>query len=160
MRLLLTEIYVFIRDKNKNILSDKLNLAFDTVKNRMMQLIENNVILAFNPLLTITSLGLIANVILLETKNMEDEQTREKFEKFLQSHPNMGYLTRSQGKWDWQLYVSTRNRYEFYAALRELRTKFSDNIRNYTTLDIISDFKFTFTPEGVIKEIFSRQNFH
>jgi Lrp/AsnC family transcriptional regulator len=129
-----------------------INVTFDTVKNRITGLIKNKIILAFNLLISITHLGLLAYILFVETRNLEEEK---RFEEYLRQNPHVVYALKTQGRWDWQIYVSVYNQYEFYAVLRELRTAFSNNIRGYSTLAVVKDFKFNFMPSG-IKDIFNK----
>ena len=131
-------------------ISKKINISFDTVKNRIISLIKNKVILAFNPLMTINKIGICVYIVLIETNNLQDEK---KIEQYLSQHPSIAYALKTHGKWDWQLYVGGSNHYEFYSMLRELRSAFPETIRSYSILSVIRDYKFTFIPEG-LKQMF------
>ncbi|MCH7568019.1 MAG: AsnC family transcriptional regulator [Nanoarchaeota archaeon] len=129
-------------------LSEELKLSFNTVKNRIASLIKDKVILSFNPIFNVTSLGLMAFIVLIETKVARDE---EEIDNVIKNNPNVGYALKTHGSWDWQLYVGAKDSYEFFSLIRKLRAGLKKNIRRYTSLTIIQDFKFTFFPAGLKK---------
>jgi len=87
-------------------LSEELKISFNTVKNRIASLIEDKVILSFNPVFNVTSLGLMAFIILIETKTTKNE---ESIERVIKSNPDVGYALKTHGGWDWQLYVGAKD---------------------------------------------------
>jgi len=131
-------------------LAENLGVAFDTAKHRISNLIKDRVIMAFNPLINLVGIGIFAYILLLETKNIEDVK---KIENFLINHSSSGYVVHSYGKWDWQVYLAAKNQFEFYKILREIRSEIGEDIREYSSLITIQDFKFTFTPQIVLDQI-------
>ncbi len=136
-------------------ISEKLKVSFDTVKNRISHLISNKLIVGFYPLLKFTSIGLQAYVIFIETSTPEEDI---KFKEYIATHPNGIYILKSNGEWDWHLYVAVYNHYDFYKLLRELRSIFSYYIKRYSTLAVVQDFKFSFVPDGVKQHILADSN--
>jgi len=75
----------------------------------------------------------------------------KKIEEYLKNDPHTGYILKSHGDWDWQVYTATETQQEFYAMLRRIRSDLAESVRDISTLLVIQDFKFDFTPRGIVK---------
>ena len=66
------------------------------------------------------------------------------------------YPLRTLGSWDYVIFLGAKDEIEFYHLIRQLRNNFGAYISSFSTLHILKDVKFTFTPEGVLRDVDTR----
>src|SRR3989344_684100 len=141
------------RNANEDLvsLSRKYKVHTNTVKQRIRNLIHNKVICAFNTLINISQIGLNAFVIFLQLNYQAEKSKVGQLDTFLNNIS--AYVYKANGEWDYLIFVGTKNITEFYNLLLGVRNTFPDLIKNYSTLTLIKDFKFTFLPQGIAESI-------
>ncbi|MDO8481118.1 MAG: hypothetical protein Q7S65_04865, partial [Nanoarchaeota archaeon] len=63
-------------------------------------------------------------------------------------HPNIWFYSKSLGRWDLELNLDVPSSLEFRGLLRELKSQFSDIVREYVTLQTSEVHSFNFYPPG------------
>jgi len=132
-------------------ISKETGVKADTVKNRIMNMIKKNVIIAFRSSINDSYLkfhGYVSYWRLLP--NVTDEQ-RKRFEDFFRFNEATAFgLECSGSAYDLEVYIYAKDPLDFNRIINEVRHKFANIIEEYETVLILKDYKFTFLPKGVI----------
>jgi len=127
------------------------DVKIDTIKNRIriQKLIEENVILSFNPLIVLNKIGISATILLIKKKS--NAKNLFEFESFLKEY--MPYPLKTIGAWDYVVFMGAENQDKLYQQIRDMRNAFPDTISTISTVSVLEDSKFTFFPHGVAEEL-------
>ena len=79
--------------------------------------------------------------VLFSTYNIKPE-IEKKFISYLTSHSQIVYVAKNSGQYDFTIAVCAREYLEFDEIIRQIRQKFTDVIKNYTTCPTIQEYKF------------------
>ncbi len=128
----------------------KIRLDPKTVKLRIKNLQEREVIRAFRPIFNVQTIGFIVNKILLKYHNLSVEKEQELL-TFCRFNPNIVELIKVFGEWDLELTVETRTREEFQKVYISIREKFEDIISDFESFPIFKTHKKEFLPMTMFK---------
>ncbi|MBS3133917.1 Lrp/AsnC family transcriptional regulator [Candidatus Woesearchaeota archaeon] len=131
-------------------ISKKLNMSQDSVSYKIKNMIENTIILEFRPAINYSILGYYVYTVLLSLQNL-DNKNEEEFKNFLKNNKNVLWAVKTIGRWNFLVYVITKNEEEFHKVINQIRLEFPDIIRTYETLLANEEYKYTYFPE-IIKE--------
>lgn len=120
-------------------ISQKMNLATTSVQNRIQNMITNGVITAFIPYASFSYLGYQWYTLHLRTKNLNQNTFRE----YLHQHPNVVWLTKRLGKWNYHLSIFVRSNTEFNRVVGEIGRTFKDSIIAYDSSIVHKQYKFS-----------------
>jgi DNA-binding Lrp family transcriptional regulator len=73
-----------------------------------------------------------------------DEEREKKFLSFINTHPNITYSAKTSGRYDYTIAICAKNLIHFDKVLKQLRTEFSDMIKDFETVDIIEEYKYDY----------------
>ncbi len=128
-------------------LSNKVKLSRDAIRNRIRKMIKAEAIHAFKPILNPPKIGYpIINYVFISMFAISPE-AEKKFCEHIMKHPNVTYAATLIGKWDYVLYVFSRNPGEFSFIMKELRQKFPTLIKDYEVHGVLEEFKYDETAE-------------
>jgi len=135
-------------DKNGRIsianISRKTGIQRDSVLYRIKKMKKQKVIRFFHTVLNPSILGYpvytFVNFILYNFSE-EDEKV---FLSFLKTHPNVVYVAKTTGKWDFTINIAAENLKQFDEIMREIRREFSKIIKDYETASIIQEYKYDY----------------
>jgi len=135
-------------------ISKQTGIKPDTVKNRIINLIKKNVILAFRGSVNVSYLKFHGHILLIKLyPDITDEQ-RKKFENYFKYQDSTLFCTEASGSYyDFLFYLVAKDPMDFNRIINEIRKEFSEVIEEYEALLILKDFKFTFLPEGLISPL-------
>ena len=123
-------------------ISRKTGIQRDSVLYRINKLKEKKVIRYFHTLLNPAVLGYpIYSFVNLTLHNLTQEKEKSLI-GFLKVHPNIIYVAKTTGKWDFTINIAAKNLNHFDQIMTELRMKFSKIIKEYDTSSIIQEYKF------------------
>ena len=117
----------------------------ETILQRIRKLEERGVILRYIITLNPGAAGILNYYTLLYLNNVSEERLGE-FREHCLRHPNMVYLIKALGEWDFELNVEVEDVREYRALMMDLTRQFSDIIRDYYTLHVLELHKFTLAP--------------
>src|SRR3989344_7375340 len=135
-----------ILDKNARLsiadISRKTGIQRDSVLYRINRMKKLNVIRFFHTTLNPSILGYdIYSFVSLSLHNLTPQREKE-LTSFLKGHPNIVYVAKTAGKWDFMINIAAKNLKQFDEILQSLRMKFSDIIKEYETSSIIQEYKY------------------
>ncbi|MBI5066422.1 Lrp/AsnC family transcriptional regulator [Candidatus Woesearchaeota archaeon] len=123
-------------------ISKKIDVSVNTVKNRIIALIKNKVILRFFPLISVNPLGYQWHLAML---NMDfDEETEKKFLYFITMHPYIVYYAKTIGQYNYILSLTVKDAVHYNSIMLELRNKFHKHLKEYEDLLIFTQYKYVY----------------
>src|SRR3989344_3161692 len=63
---------------------------------------------------------------------------------FITTHPNIIYSAKTSGRYDYTIAISAKSLKHFDEIMKLLRTKFSDIIKDFETVDILEEYKYDY----------------
>lgn len=126
-------------------ISNKIKISPDTISLRIKklekaQIIQNYVLLPNSSLLNQTSYK-----VLFSLRNL-NENREESFFNFCKTQPNIWFHSKSLGRWDVEINLDVDNANQFREIMIEIKSNFSDIIKDYITLQISNTIKVNFYP--------------
>ncbi|MEK6950716.1 MAG: Lrp/AsnC family transcriptional regulator [Nanoarchaeota archaeon] len=119
-------------------ISQQMSLATTSVQNRLQALVKAGIIKQFLPQAAFSYLGYQWYLLRLRTKNLN----QAKFSQYLQQQPNMVWMTKHVGKWNFQLSIFAQNNNELNRVVQELRNSFLDSIIAYESEIVFKQFAY------------------
>jgi DNA-binding Lrp family transcriptional regulator len=123
-------------------IAKKVRMPVDSVKYRIQRLEKLGVIrfyhavinfpLLGNPMYTYTPFSLFAM----------SEKDEEIFINHLISHPNITWVSKTTGKWDFIIATCTKDFKQYDEIIRAIRFKFNKHIKDFETVSTIEEYKF------------------
>ena len=130
-------------------ISEKTGIQRDSVLYRINRMKKNNVIRFFHTVLNPSLMGYeIYSFVDFVLFNLTPER-ENKLLAFLKTHPNVVYVAKTAGKWDFTTNIVARNLKEFDEILLQIRMKFADIIKEYEISPIIEEHKYDYMVELV-----------
>ena len=123
-------------------ISRKTGIQRDSVLYRIKRMQERNVIRFFHTVLHPNVLGYpIYTFVNFVLYNLTEESEKSLL-SFLKNHPNIIYVAKTTGKWDYSINIAAKNLRHFEDIMSALRMKFSKIIKEYETASIIEEYKY------------------
>lgn len=73
---------------------------------------------------------------------LQDFTEEETFLSFLKTHPNIVYVAKTTGKWDFTINIAAKNLKHFDEIMMQIRKRFPRIIKDYETASIIQEYKY------------------
>ena len=114
-------------------IAERVDLTPDAVNYRIKKMIDGNVIRRFTILVNLSALNFHWYTFSLSMKTFTMEHDH-KFKQYVITHPYILRAVKTLGVWDFLLYVVADNPRHFHSTVKEIKTYFSEIIRNHQTL--------------------------
>lgn len=125
-------------------ISNKTGIQRDSVLYRINKMKKNKVIRFFHTVLDPVVLGYpIYSFVNFVLYNMTKENERL-FLSYLKGHPNVVYVAKTTGKWDFTINIAAKDLKHFDEIISGARMKFSKIIKEYETASIIEEHKYDY----------------
>ncbi|MBT4804955.1 Lrp/AsnC family transcriptional regulator [Candidatus Woesearchaeota archaeon] len=131
-------------------MANKLNVAPNTIKQRIKNLKEKKVIVGFRPKIDTGQLGYQNYKIFIKLADV-NPRVRLRLKEYLKLNRNVTYVTEAIGRSDLEFEVQVRSSSELRKNLKELRRNFGQLIRHYRTVVVNKEYVVDYFPE--IKKI-------
>lgn len=105
-----------------------LSISLDIVNYRIKKLTQNRIIAGHSIQLDLSSLGLGWYIFQVSLKNYAGEN---KFTYYLQKHPNVCYIYKYLGAWDYEIGLYIKSSEELENFVLALKSQFSEMIKDY-----------------------------
>ena len=129
-------------------IAEKVDLTADAVNYRIKKMLDGNVIRKFTILVNLSALNFHWYTFSLAMKTFT-QQYDNKFKHFVTTHPYILRAVKTLGVWDFLLYVVADNPRHFHSTVKEIKTYFSDIIRNHQTLLAYVEHLYVPLPKAV-----------
>ena len=126
-------------------LSKEVDLTPNAVKYRIKNLIKSKVILGFKPLINIKKLGYNHYKVFMNLFDLTKKRKNELIE-FLRLNKNISYITEAIGRADFEFEAMYKTSGEVHKLMQEIRTNFSDLIRDYETTNVSDEYRKSYFP--------------
>ncbi len=128
-----------------NDIAKKVNLNADTVGVRIKKLEKARVIQNYAMLPDFSLLNQGSYKVMFSLRNLTEEKEKSLME-YSNTHPNIWFHSKSLGRWDLEMNMDVDNASQFRNIMMEIKSNFSDVIKEYTTLQVSKIHKFNFYP--------------
>ena len=133
-------------------ISEELKLSADAVGERIKKLEKSGVIKHYNIVPNESNYPYLHYKVLIGFRNIS-EQREKALKEYCMANPNIIYVVRSLGPWEFEIDFEIENAEQFREIMMEIKTKFSDIIKDYSTLHFYKVHKYNFCPsipDGIV----------
>ncbi|NYZ79821.1 Lrp/AsnC family transcriptional regulator [Candidatus Micrarchaeota archaeon] len=128
--------------KNVSEVEKETGLRRDSIVYRLKRLVAKKVIRSFTPILNPAVLGYYSyNYVSVILQNFTEDEF-EAFLKHLVNHPNVTYVATCTGRSDLEIVITARDSNHYYNIMKDIRSKYSNIIKEATTSTIIQEHKY------------------
>lgn len=124
-------------------ISSRLDIPDYTVQNRIRLLEKSEIIVRYSMVLNNDALAQVNFYVLLYLNALSDEREAA-LKKFCRSQPNIVYMIKSLGEWDYELSIEADNVDTYRRLMMELNSSFSDIIKKSTGLMVRQIHKYVY----------------
>lgn len=124
-------------------IAKKLKLTPRIVSYRIKQLRKEKIILGFKIAINYEKLGYKFFKSFIQLKNNDEKRIKD-FINYCKINPNIIHHVKVSGDWYFEPEFEVKNNEEFFEILREIRDKFSDIIKDISSVMIIKEHKFSY----------------
>lgn len=114
-------------------LANKYNSSAKVISERIKKLEKNKIIIGYNLKLNHNLLGYSHRKVLLKL-NTTSKQKINQLSSFLKNYKNVIYLVKPIGDYDFEFELMTESNEEFHQIIKDLRSKFVEEIKTYNTV--------------------------
>lgn len=126
-------------------IAEKTKLTSKTVINKIKNLKKNKIILGYRTEFDLEKLGYKYYKIHIETFNTTPEKIK-KIKQYIEQNPNIIFEDSVLGGYDLEIEVQVKNEDELRKLIGEIRSKFSDIIKDYEILHYYKEYRLRFFP--------------
>lgn len=125
-------------------ISRKTGIPRDSVLYRLKKMQNSEVIRFFHTALSPAALGYPIYTFVNFTLQNLTNPLEQSFLSYLKTHPNIVYVAKTTGKWDFTINIAAKSLIHFDEIMTEIRMKFSGIIKEYETASIIQEHKYDY----------------
>ena len=125
-------------------ISRKTGIQRDSVLYRINKMRKQKVIRFFHTVLNPSVIDHPIYTFVNFTLHNLSEEVEKSFLSFLKSHPNIVYVAKTTGKWDFTINIAAKNLKHFDEIMTQIRMNFSNIIKDYETASIIQEYKYDY----------------
>ncbi len=123
-------------------MSEKFNVAVNTIKNRIITLIKNRIIKRFFPTISYNILGYQWHLTMLNLNLDEDAEKR--FLYFITMHPYIVYYSKTIGQYNHILSIIVKDAVHYNNIMLELRNQFHKYLNDYEDILVFTQYKYVY----------------
>lgn len=120
----------------------ELKMSGETVKYRMNNLVKNNIITDFRPVLNYEALG-YNMMVLLVSLTRHNLDVDKKIKLYADGNEIL-WIAKGLGKWDIIVYVLSKTTIDNFQAIKRLRNIFGNDLKQYSSLFGVREPKYTY----------------
>ena len=83
--------------------------------------------------------------VLIGLRNITEEKENKLIE-FCHVHPNIVYIVKALGPWEFEIDIECSDTTEFREIMMDIKTQFSDIVKDYSALQMYQVHKYNFCP--------------
>lgn len=123
-------------------MSKSFKVSVNTIKNRIIALINNKVIKRFFPTISYNLLGYQWHVIMLNI-NL-DEELEKRFLYFITTHPYIVYYAKTIGQYNYIISIIVKDAVHYNNIMLELRNQFHKYLNDYEDILVFTQYKYVY----------------
>ena len=126
-------------------IAKKVPISADAVAGRIKKLESSGVLRRYNIFPNELHYPYLHYKVLIGLRNSTEH--REKlFLEYCKTHPNIVYLVKSLGPWEFEIDIEVDSAEHFRKIMMDIKTKFSDILKDYSSLHLYQVHKYNFCP--------------
>lgn len=126
-------------------IAHKLGMTPKTASSRIRLLEKKRIIVGYRTMFNLDKLGYQYFKLHLNLHNVSDENISQ-FRYYVRRHPNMIYDNEVLGGDDFEIEIQAASLQDFRAILADLKSRFSDILKEYKHMNFYKEHKFLFFP--------------
>ncbi|MBS3175283.1 Lrp/AsnC family transcriptional regulator [Candidatus Woesearchaeota archaeon] len=126
-------------------ISKEVGLSPDAVSERIKKMENLGVIKHYNIVPNEQNYLYLHYKILVGLRNSSEEREK-KLREYCRLNPNIVYIVKSLGPWEFEIDMEVENAEKFREIMMDIKTKFSDILKDYSALQIYQIHKYNFCP--------------
>ncbi len=126
-------------------IAQKVELSADAVAQRIRKLEKSGVIRHYNFVPNESKYPHLHYKVLVSLCNLSEARFRS-LREFCRVNPHIVYIVKALGPWEFEIDLEVENAEHFREIMRDLKTKYSDIIKDYSALHIYQVHKYNFCP--------------
>ncbi|MBN1156247.1 Lrp/AsnC family transcriptional regulator, partial [Candidatus Woesearchaeota archaeon] len=131
-------------------IASNLDISADAVIKRIKKLEQNGIIEHYMIWPNVNKLQGLYYKVLVTLHNF-DEQKEKELHSYCLQNPNIVYIVKSLGSWQFEMDVEVRDIEEFRKLMRDFLKQFSNIVSDYTPLNIYDEHKYLFFEKECLK---------
>ncbi len=135
-------------------LSRKIGLSRDAIKYRIERLLKQKILLKFTTIANPPNLGFTnISFVMFQLWNLNTKQ-EESFVKYLTNHPNITYVAKVSGRWDYKIEITAKTPGDFDEIFTTIRRKYPGIIKEHEITTLLKEYKMSYFPykESVLNQ--------
>ncbi|PIN79572.1 hypothetical protein COV16_03490 [Candidatus Woesearchaeota archaeon CG10_big_fil_rev_8_21_14_0_10_34_8] len=135
------------KDARKNAvdIAKEINVSADAVGDRIKKLEKAGVIKHYNIVPNESNYPYLHYKVLIGLRNITEEKENKLIE-FCHVHPNIVYIVKALGPWEFEIDIECSDTTEFREIMMDIKTQFSDIVKDYSALQMYQVHKYNFCP--------------
>ncbi len=129
-------------------IANELNISPDSISSRIKKLEKLGVIQGYIIMLNHKTLGQQHYKILLKMQQLTEQREIE-FMEYCKMEPNISYLAKTLGPWEYEINIEVETVEEYREIIRKINKRFANEIKSYSTLNLYKMLKYNFCPSIV-----------
>ncbi|HHE36432.1 MAG TPA: Lrp/AsnC family transcriptional regulator [Candidatus Woesearchaeota archaeon] len=126
-------------------LSRRLNITPKTVTTRIRELEKKKIIIGYRTMFDLEKLGYQYFKLHINLHNVTEEKEKQ-FRAYVKRHPNIIYDNEVLGGDDFEIEIQVETLNDLRKIIADIKTKFSEIIKNYHYMLFCKEHKFVFLP--------------
>jgi len=126
-------------------ISQKLKITAKTVVARIKMLEKNKIIIGYRTMFDLEKLGYEYYKVHMNLHNTTNEKQKS-LRQYIKQHPNIIYDNEVLGGDDIEIEIQVKNSIELRNILKDIKTKYSDIIKNYNHMLFYKEHKYVYFP--------------
>lgn len=126
-------------------ISHEVNLGVDAIAERIKKLERSGVIKHYNIVPNESKYPYLHYKLLVGFRNISEDREKS-LREYCRTNPNIVYIVKSLGPWEFEIDIEVENAERFRAILMDIKTEFNDILKDYSTLQIYKVHKYNFCP--------------
>jgi DNA-binding Lrp family transcriptional regulator len=126
-------------------LAKELKLSADAVAEIIRKLEKSGVIRHYNIVPNEARFPYLHYKVLIGFRNISEERERA-LREYCRIKPNIVYIVKSLGPWEFEIDLEVESAEQFRDVMMDIKTQFSDILKDYSSLQIYQVHKYNFCP--------------
>ncbi len=128
-------------------ISNKVKLSVDALAERVKKLEKSGVIKHYNIVPNESKYPYLHYKVLIGFRNISEDRERS-IREYCRTNPHIFYIVKSLGPWEFEIDLEVENAAQFREIMMDVKTKFSDILKDYSALHIYQVHKYNFCPSA------------
>lgn len=120
-------------------------LSADAVAERIKKLERSGIIRHYNIVPNESKYPYLHYKVIIGFKNISEHRERS-LREYCRTNPNIVYIVKSLGPWDFEIDLEVESAEQLRGIMMDIKTKFSDILKDYSVLHIYHVHKYNFCP--------------